>query len=102
MDFIKQKYNKKEIIKNDFVHSVLEHKNKVLFVGINPSARGSISDKGYHFSKTKNDKKYWLKLWNITEELKISDCTDYTDLFYVRETEQKKLGDYFKDKETTF
>lgn len=100
LELIFNKYSKSEkdnnpilnrIVERSFVYSEVEPNKKVLFVGMNPSydeskeyiQSYSVHDDVYH--------KYYNKFKETADSLNIENDWTYTDLFYFRETDQKKI-----------
>lgn len=87
-----------KIIKRGFVCSQIK-KEKVLFVGINPSFPSGSKIESFQYNIDKAVYEYphhYSKFPDLIKETDFSESWSYIDLFQFRETDQKKVGNFIK------
>ena len=88
-----------EIIDRGYVASKPENKN-ILFVGMNPSYISGSVPESYIYDVDKAVKDYprhYMNFESLISKTRYKDDWTYIDLFFFRETDQKKLELFFKN-----
>lgn len=91
-----------EIASRRFVYSKVERK-KVLFVGFNPSYTSDSKPNGNDYEPydlkeaVERYPKHYKKFQDLADECGVGEDWTYIDLFFFRETEQKKIAEILKD-----